>query len=338
MSERRYGRNKAPVSGGLTYAVIDFVRADADSAARALTSSADAPRPTFPLVLASVTVAVLAMHVDAVGKYSADAFWLGVTATAALAWGVGRAVSALRGRVRTAAAVLLPSAAGALVGLFVQLLVLDAVVTQHLDPVRDLGGVVDTTDAASWIAGGAVLGAAPALAVSLFLLASARAMRRLAGHDAEEDFSVGFVGLAAIAAAIGLVVVDAYEAAPLAIVVGAALVSLVVAILVDGARLRFLRQAWRGADGAFQIVSASAFAGDASLAPIVGAAGARYVLMKADRRPDYRGAAARAIALVGETEALATAPLVRRRFAAAAMLVAAAALATIAALAHAAGA
>ncbi len=313
---------------------MGFVRPDAESAARALTS-ADAPRPTFPLILLSVTVAVLAMRFDAVGKYSLDAFWLGVAATIGLAWAVGRAVSALRGRRRTLAALAMPTIGGALVGMLVQALVLAAVVSEHLDPVRDLGGLVDTTSPIAWIAGGIVLGAAPALLVSVFLLACSRALKKLVGSDAGEGFGVLLVGGAGVLASVGLVLVEAWEAAPLALVSCAALVALLVALLVDGARLRFLRQAWRGGDGAFEVMPAAAFAGDPSLAPIVGAAGAGNVLVKVDRRPDYRGAAATPIALLGASEELTTEPLRRRRAAAAALLVMVSAVATLAAVAHA---
>src|SRR5262249_54045598 len=144
---------------------------------------------------------------------------------------------------------------------------------------------------ATWVAGGIILGAFPALFVSTFLLLAARAIKRIAGHDAQECFGVMFTGLAGVLGAFMLVLVDSFEAAPLMFTTGAAFVSLVVALLVDGARLRFLRQAWRGADGAFEVMPAAAFSTDPNLAPLVADAGAANVLVKVDRRPDYRGAA-----------------------------------------------
>jgi hypothetical protein len=313
---------------------VPFVRPDAESAARALTSSVKTPRPTFPLILVSVTVAAVAMHIDAVGKYSMEAFGAGVIATAVLAAIVGLTVSAARGWKRTLAATLLPTIGGAVVGVLVQYLVLDAVVSKEMDPVRDLGGLVDTMSPVGWLLGGVVLGAAPALLVSVFLLLAARAVKKIAGHDAQECFGVMFVGLAGVLGAFALLVVDSFEAAPLLFTTGAAFVSLVVALLVDGARLRFLRAAWSGADGAFEVMPATAFAADASLAPLVAQAGSGNVLVKVDRKPDYRGAAVQPIALVGDTETDTVRPLVRRRAAAAAMLVAMSALATLALFAY----
>lgn len=317
-----------------------WVRPDAESTAKALTSTAAAPpRPTFPLILASVTVAVLAMHVDMVARYSQTAFWVAVGSTIVLAFGVGRLVASLAaGFKRTAAATLLPTIGGAFVGVAVQALVL-ADVDPYGDPVRDLGGLVDTTEPASWIASGVVLGAVPALAVSIFLVLAARAVKKLTGHDASEGFAVAFTGAAGLFAAFGLVVVDAREAAPLVVACAAAFVALIVAFVVDGARLRFLRQAWSGADGAFEVVPAARFAADPSLAPLVAKAGTGAVLVKVDRRPgSYRGAAAEPIALVAGTEEATTSPLRRRRTAAAMMIVAMLLLSTIATLAHASGA
>jgi hypothetical protein len=307
-----------------------FVRPDPEAHVTALTRRTT-PGPTFPLILASVSIAVLALHLDDVARYSQEAFWAALALTIALAWAVGRLVATTTGRARVAAATVLPALGGAFVGMVVQAIVW--VNQQNFEPVKDLGGLVDTTEPFTWIAGGVVLGGVPALAVSLFLGLAARALRTLIGHDAPEAFSVGFTGASGLVGAFGLLVVRPSEAAPLLVVVFASFVTLVVALLVDGARLRFLRQAFTGADGAFEIVPASLFANDKTLAPMVAQAGAARVLLRVDRCPgSYRSAAAEPVALLGDTEEASTGPLRRRRVAAVAMLFAIGTLTGLAAL------
>ncbi|MBX3189078.1 MAG: hypothetical protein KF819_18800 [Labilithrix sp.] len=300
------------------------VAAHDESAVQAFTALGTTPRPTFPLVLVSVTVAVLAMHTDMVAKYSLAAFWLGVLATIALAIVVGRVMSALHGRWRTAAALALPTIGGALVGVLVQLVVLDEVTEAGIIGVRDLGGLVDSTEPVTWVAAGTVLGAAPALAVSIFLALAARAMRRVVGNDASEGFGVAFTGFAGVLAAFGMVVVEPYELAPLLGVTVLAALGILVAFLVDGARLRFLRRVFAGgAESTYDIVPADRFMHDPSLAPMVAQAGAVSVLVRREGRlGSYRNAAAEPIALLAETERETTLPLRRRRIAATALAIA----------------
>lgn len=313
--------------------------AAAPPAAAAFTESPSPPRPTFPLVVASVSVAVLAMHADAVAQYSAEAFWAGVIATMLLAIVVGRVVAAIRRpRARIAAALLLPAAFGGGVGVLVQALVLTAVRSSSIEPpivIRDMGGLVDTSDTPTWLLGGVVLGAAPAFVVSLFLVLAARALGRLVGNDAPEGFAVAFTGMGGVVAAFGLVAVDAGEGAPLAIAAFAASVSLLAALLVDGSRIAFVRRAFAGGDGAFQIVPHDASSAHASLAAVVGQAAPSRVLVHVERRPgSYRAAAAAPIALLADTEEATLTPLRRRRAAALAMLVSIGGLVTLAAFAH----
>jgi hypothetical protein len=310
-------------------------RADqrAEAAVRAFTRIGAAPRPTFPLALASVTVAVLAMHADLVAKYSLEAFWVGVVATAGLAVAVGRVVGAIPdARRRMLAALVLPTIGGALVGVVVQAVVLFSL--RDLGgamAVKDLGGLVDSTEPVSWLAAGLLLGSLPALAVSAFLMLCARALRGLVGSDAAEGFNVAFTGGAGVLAATGLIFVDPWELPPLLGVCVLASVSMLVSFLVDGARLRFLSEVWAGAregaeshaKSAYEIVSADRFMHDASLAPIVTKAGAVSVLVRVDRRVgSYRAAAAEPIALLGDTEHATTRPLRRRRTATVAVLAA----------------
>jgi len=299
----------------------------------AFTRLGAAPRPTFPLALASVTVAVVAMHADFVARYSLPAFWTGVVATVALALLVGHSVSVLRtSRRRMLASLFLPTAGGAVVGMIVQAMVLVGVTGDDAHaPLRDLGGLVDTTEPVSWILGGVVLGALPALAVSLFLVLAARALRRLVGNDATEGFGVAFTGGAGLLAAVALGIVEPEEMLPPLAVVVLAAPSVLCAFLIDGARLRFLRHVWSGMAGgandhfrtAYDVVPAERFQHDPSIAPIVARAGkaSTHVLVRLERRVDsYRSAASVPIALIADTVHDTTQPVRRRRLAAVAVL------------------
>jgi len=289
-----------------------------------------------------VTVAVLSLHADMVAKYSVTAYCLGVLATLGLAIGVGRAVSSVKTpRAKLFAALGLPALGGALVGVLVQAVVLEAVTSDASAlAVRDLGGLVDSSQPALWVAAGVVLGGVPALVVSVFLLLAARALRRLTGSDAAEDFGVAFTGGAGLFAAFGLVVVDPWEMPLLFVVVGLAGFAVLIAFLVDGARLGFLAhvfsgEAATGADGepVYEVVPSDRFLHDPSLAPIVAKASAVSVLVKVERRiGSYRDAAAVPIALLGDTLHETTAPIRKRRFAAAALLAAMTALSGLALL------
>lgn len=305
----------------------------AEAAVQAFTRLGTAPKATFPLALASVTIAVLAMHADMVAKYSLGAFWVGVLATLVLAIAVGRIVSAIASpRARMAAALALPTLGGAVVGVLVQAAVLAAIQGQDDLAVRDLGGLVDSTEPVSWLLAGVVLGALPALLVSVFLMLAARTLRRLVGSDAAEGFNVAFTGCTGLLAAFGLVVADPWELPPLFVVTLLAGMSTLIAFLVDGARLRFLRDVWAGVTGGdpggashartgYEVVSADRFIHDPSLAPIVTKAGAVSVLVRVDRRVgSYRAAAGEPIALLADTETATTQPLRRRRAAAVALL------------------
>ena len=298
---------------------------------RAFTRLGAPPRPTYPLALASVTIAVLAMHGDLVAKYSLEAFWIGIAATALLAVVVGRVVSSIPGaRSRMAAALVLPTVGGAVVGVIVQAVVLFAIRDAGgALAIKDLGGLVDSTEPVSWLLAGVVLGALPALVVSVFLVLAARALRGLVGNDAAESFNVAFTGCAGVLAAAAVLVVEPWELPPLFAVCALAAVSMLIAFLVDGARLRFLREVWAGVGGdasshvrtGFEVVAADRFMHDPSLAPIVTKAGAVSVLVRVDRRVgSYRAAAAEPIALLADTEDATTRPLRRRRAATLAML------------------
>jgi hypothetical protein len=303
----------------------------AEAAIQAFTRLGAAPRATFPLVLASVTIAVLAMHEDMVSKYSLPAFWVGIAATVGLALLVGHVVSRIPdARRRMAAALVLPTAGGAAVGVLVQAFVLLSLsAADGALAVKDLGGLVDSTEPVSWLLAGVVLGALPALLVSVFLMLAARALRRLAGNDAAEGFSVAFTGCTGLLAACGTVIVEPWEMPPLLAVCVLAAVSTLVAFLVDGARIRFLASVWRGVtNGAddhvrtgYEVVPAERFMHDPSLAPMVSKAGAVSVLVRVDRRVgSYRTSAGEPIALLADTEGATMLPLRRRRAVAVALL------------------
>jgi hypothetical protein len=209
-------------------------------------------------VLTSITVAVLALHLDAVVRYSEGAFWAGVVLSGVLAAWLGKMLTATHEpKARLAIALVMPGMFGAMVGVIVQAIVLAEVGTGWTNAVRDLGGLVDTTNPVTWLLSGVVLGGVPALLVSIFLLVAARALRRVTGHDATERFTVPFTGAAGIIAALGLACVTPNEAAPLVVVAALAAIALLVTWLVDGSRMKFLRDVFSGKDGAFDIVPAS---------------------------------------------------------------------------------
>lgn len=305
-----------------------------DAALRAFTKTGSGPRTTFPLVLVAVTVSVLSMSLDAVPRYSHDAFLAGLVLTVLLAFATGKVVDAFAGSpFRLVAALGLPTLFGALIGTVVQTLVLVDVGTSWSHAVRDLGGLVDTTKPIEWIAAGLVLGGVPALVVAGFLVVASRSIRRLTGNDASEDFGVAFTGFAGLLAAFGLVLVDGIGVPPLLFVALAAVVTIVTTLLVDGSRLRLLRKVYSGQGAGFDIVPADRFAKDPSLAPMVAKAGSASVLVRVDRG-SYRAAAVEPVALLGETESDTLRPLLRRRAAAMAMLLAILALGGLSLLAH----
>jgi len=306
-------------------------RAHTEAAVRAFTKLGTAPRPTFALAMISVTVATLAMHADMVAKYSISAFWVGIVATLGLAVGVGYAVCAIATPgARTVAALGLPTIGGAVVGMIVQAVVLATL----SDPdaamaVKDLGGLVDSTNPVLWIASGTVLGSVPALAVSVFLVLAGRALRRLVGNDASESFGVGFIGLTGVIAAFSMILVEPWEMPPLFLVVVLSGFAVLFAFLIDGARLGFLRHVFSGGlsghsrvgDAVYEVVPADRFMQDPSLAPMVAQASAVSVLVRVERNVgSYRAAAAEPIALLADTEGETTRPIRRRRVAAASLL------------------
>jgi hypothetical protein len=303
---------------------------------RAFTRGAAGPTATFPLVLTALTVSALSMSLDSVARYSHDAFFVGIGLTVILATLLGKLLTLLSARWRLAANLVLPTALGALIGVVVQALVLRDVGTSWSHAVRDLGGLVDTTEPLPWIASGIVLGGVPALLVTVFLLLATRSIRRLAGHDASESFGVAFTGFSGLIAAFGLMLVDGIAAPPLFFVVIASALTVFVTLIVDGSRIRFLRRVYAGQGGGFDIVPLSQFASDPSIAPIVANANSSAVLVRvASNIGSYRATAAEPIALVAETEVETLRPLVRRRAAAVAILVAMLLLAGSSALAHA---
>ena len=326
----------APQPAGATSPESDRVPRG-DATLRAFTQTKARPTTTFPLVLVAVTVSVLSMSLDAVARYSHDAFFAGILLTVMLAIVAGKVVDALEGSpYRIVPTVLLPTTFGAAIGMVVQVLVLKDVGTSMTNAVKDLGGLVDTTAPIPWVASGIVLGGVPALLVSVFLVLASRSLRRLVGHDASEGFSVAFTGFAGLLATFGLGLVDGIATPPL----------LFVAI-ARGYRTprrdprrrgpdRFLRKIYAGQTTGFDIVPAQRFADDPSLAPIVANAGSASVLVRFEGDiGSYRAAAAEPIASVASTEQEALRPLLRRRVAGAALLVAMAALVALSALTHA---
>lgn len=306
-----------------------------DTALRAFVDPDARPTTTFPLVLVAVTVAAVSMSVDAVPQYSHKAFFAGIALAVALAVTAAKILDLFEGaRWRMVASLLLPTAFGAVIGVVVQALVLSEVGTTWGRAVRDLGGLVDTMHPVPWIASGIVLGGFPALAVSVFLVLASRALRRIVGHDAPERFGVAFTGGVGMLSAVSLLAVDGIAVAPLLVVTSSAALALLVMLLVDGARVRFLRRVYAGEAAAFDIVPVERFAHDPAIAPLVADTRAEAVLVRVERLGSYRAAAAEPIALVAESEHETLSPLLRRRATATCMLIAMCLLAAAVVMAH----
>lgn len=306
-----------------------------EAALQAFVRRGSGPSATFALVLFCVVVATTSMAIDNVPRYSRSAFFVGLALTAGAAVGVGRIVSTVRdARYRVLTTLVLPAVLGATIGVVIQAIVLGDV--DWTFAVKDLGGLVTSRQPVGWILAGIVLGGAPALAVAAFLGLARWALERMAGHDAPERFGVVFTGGSGFLAALGLLFCDGITSPPLYAVAAVAAVALVVSLLVDGARSRFLRRVYSGADGAYDVVDAARFASDPSLAPLVGRAVARgqMVLVRIATSAAYRANAAEPIALLGPTEHDTLRPLAHRRQTAGALLAGIVALSAFAPFLH----
>jgi hypothetical protein len=286
------------------------------------------PRMTVPLVLASVTVATLAMWVDDVSRYSATAVHVGV----GLAFGFGvvldevLCVLARRPGRRLLATILAPVTFGVVIGMAIQ-----SVVLGEAGPiVKDLGGRVSTDAPGPWIASGALLGGLPAFLVAGFVLIAARSLRRVRGLDASDDFGVTFLGACGVVAGLGLDFVDfqgAFEpyepyeradsvagaALPLLGVTLVSFVMLLRALLADSARIRLVRRLYAGQISDVEVAPADRFADDPSLRRMVSDAREGAVVVRLHHNASYREGAAEALALVSETLEETLRPLIHRR-------------------------
>lgn len=303
-----------------------------ERALQAFTARGEAPRATFAFALMAVAMASISMSLDEVERYSPGAFLAGVTAAGLLAVGISRVLDRVKDVTRrTVATFMLPTGSGAAIGVMVQALVLMHTGTGWDAAVKDLGGLVDTTSPVTWLMAGVLLGGAPALLVTGFLFLAARALSRRAGHDASEGFGVAFVGTAGMIAALGLYLVKGMAVVPLFLVAVASAITVLVAILIDGSRIAFLRSVYARAGEGFDIVPAAQFENDPTLAPMVAAAGGGAVLVRLSKA-EYRASAMEPIALVADTEEAALRPLLRRRGAGVLMLLGTTALSTFALL------
>lgn len=289
-------------------------------ALEAFTTRGAGPRATFALVLVSIAIAAISLSMDEVERYSSGAFIGGLAGAVLCALGIGWVMNAVKDQVwRTLAVIALPTACGAALGVMVQAVVLADVGTGWDMAVKDLGGLIDTTRPIPWLMGGLVLGGLPALLVSGFLLLAARGLKKLVGHDAAEGFGVGYVGAAGILAGGGLFLVKGMAVPPLFLVAFTSAVTVLVALLIDGSRVSFLRKVYARQGEGFDIVPATHFAHDPTLAPMVAKAGTGAVLVRL-AKGEYRANAMQPVALVAESEAATLRPLLQRRFAGTAIL------------------
>lgn len=313
----------------------DFEHRRQQSALEAFTKKRSAPKATFALTLMAIAVASMSMSFDQVERYSPGAFMAGVGAAAVLAVVIGTVLDLVRDPLwRTFVTIALPTGCGAAIGVMVQALVLMRTGTGWEMAVKDLGGLVDTTNPVTWLMAGVVLGGTPALVVSVFLLLAARALKRLSGHDASEGFGVAFVGTAGIIAAVGLFLVTGLAVVPLFLVTIASALTVLVAVLIDGSRIAFLRRVYARTGDGFDIVPAEQFKSDPTLSPMVAAAGGGSVLVRVPTG-SFRASAMEPIALVADTMEETLRPLLRRRRTAALVLVGTTLLTGLAAMLHA---
>lgn len=282
---------------------------------RALTTGIR-PTLTLPLGLFATTITVFALWVDGVAGFSRPAVYLGVLLAAGLSVVTGSVVARQRGRSRIATALLLPMLFGAMIGTVVQ-----AAVLASGNPARDLNGLIATTEPLGWLAGGVPLGAFPAALVAGFLLVAGRVVRRYAGFDASEAAAVVFGGGAGVLAAVGLhVIADHTLRGTLLGAVAVAELAVLVAIVTDVGRIRFLRGVYAGTTD-FDIVPAARFGAGATFTSLVANAGTACVLVRRPPPGGYRAAAGEPLGFLGDSEKATLAPLLRRRVVALVVLV-----------------
>lgn len=283
------------------------------------------PTLTLPLALFATTITAYAMWVDGVAGFSRPAVYLGVLLAAGLSVVTGSVVARQRGRSRVAAALLLPMLFGAMIGTVVQ-----AAVLASGNPARDLNGLIATTEPLGWVAGGIPLGAVPAAVVAGFLLLAGRVVRRYAGFDASEAAAVVFGGGAGILAAVGLhVIADPTLRGTLLGAVAVAELAVLVALVTDVGRIRFLRGVYAGTTG-FDVVPAARFGSGATFTaplsspqagPLVANAGTACVLVRRPPPGGHGAAAGEPLGFLGNSEKATLAPLLRRRVVALVVLV-----------------
>lgn len=301
-------------------------------ALEAFTKRGAGPRATFALVLVSIAIAAISLSMDEVERYSSGAFAAGLAGAVLCALAIGWVMNTVKDSVwRTVAILFLPTVCGAALGVMIQAVVLADVGTGWDLAVKDLGGLVDTTRPIGWLMGGIVLGGLPALLVSGFLLLAARGLSKLVGHDASENFGVAYVGGAGLLAGVGLFLVKGMAVPPLFLVSFTSGVTVLVALLIDGSRISFLRKVYARTGEGFDIVPATHFAHDPTLAPMVARARTGAILVRL-AKGEYRANAMQPIALVADSEAATLRPLLERRFLGTAILIATFALTTLALL------
>ena len=269
------------------------------------------------LVLVSVAVAAWSLSLDDVEDYSRPAFMVERRARFGPVDRRRLWLERITDRThRIVGTLMMPTFAGGVIGVVVQAMVLAEVGTGWAFPVRDLGGLVDTTGPVAWLAAGTLLGGLPALVVAGFSLLASHVLRRLGGHDATESFGVGFIGVAGLVSAFALLVVKGLAVPPLFLVAIVSCFTVLVAMIIDASRLAFLKRVYARNGEGFDIVPLEQIVRDPNLAPMVAAAKTGAVLVKV-ARGEYRTAAMQPIALVAATEAETLRPLKRRRVAAA---------------------
>ena len=188
------------------------------------------------------------------------AFMMGALETRLLdegAYAIGVGIAAIVGfvvahvgRRRGALAVI---AAGALVGMAIQTVLLVRLPANHAYFMTEW---VTSKDPFSWIVIGAPLGVLPAIAAAFLFFVGmqmARSDGRPAPKDAPERVLVPIAGAAAVIASLAVVRAQASELVVVLIVMVVACAALLQVVRVDRARIRWLREVFGDRDPAFGV-------------------------------------------------------------------------------------
>ena len=265
------------------------------------------PPIAFAFGLFSGLLAILCMRALGTPDLDPVAYEIGVVSAAGAgivtALGVGRLRPYPRYRRHS---ILLVIAAGALVGMTIQWLLL----VRSAGHTVGLSSGLSTGEPFGWVAVGAPIGAVPAL-VAAALLASVERLFSNRAHDARERLFFPFATASALLGAVAVGTVGGREKILVSGVIALAAIALCEIMLADVRRLFWLRRIFEGNDDALEIVPLEAEQEASGLALVVGGVVPLSVIMQRGQE-GYRVAARSPLAATGMTLADAIVPLRRR--------------------------